>query len=629
MEDGKQLTDGFEYFFTYDSTNHTITLAAAAGTFESKHTYTVLLTSGIQDLAANPIQSNRSDGTTEFNITLAGYNFGTAPMNAQVPDPNNPGQFIVVDATRLPDGARRLVVPGVYLGNSIDTESDATVTAAGDSDDDGVAFPGGNYVISRPPARRREGDDRRHRLEPPATSTPGSTGISDGVWETPPVNRSRFPSPMPTAIPSWTPAMAARYSMPGANTLVFTVPSDLADTSSFKTFARFRFSTTGMLSDGVTPMQPTGEASDGEVEDYQIAVIPYLTDWGDAARSDLSDPPVQQRRVRSRPDRFDGRPTLCLGHTVTPQVAPVLNGTSYDGFDFSTVNLIPGRDATISFYVTNTTGQQAYLNGWIDFNGDGDVEHRQRKHRNRRQQPEGQHGENTLTIHVPADAVVGNTFARFRLSLQPALLPTGGDAVGGEVEDYQVSIEPPPGQITGTVWNDRNGNGVHDAGEPGLAGWTVYLDANNNGVLDAGERSATTAADGSYTFTDVFAGTYTVREVLQSGWNETGPAGGSYTVTMGASGTISGKDFFNRDVTPPKVVSIVKGDGIDPVVDPTNAAVVHFAVLVQRAGHRRRRHRFRDRCPDFDRNTRSPASPSTTASTTWRSIPARASAPCN
>ena len=184
----------------------------------------------------------------------------------------------------------------------------------------------------------------------------------------------------------------------------------------------------------------------------------------------------------------------------------MLNGTSDDGFDFSTVNLIPGRDATISFYVTNTTGQQAYLNGWIDFNGDGTWNTGSGSTEIVANSLKVQPGENTLTIHVPADAVVGNTFARFRLSLQPALSPKGADVVGGEVEDYQVSILPPPGQITGTVWNDRNGNGVHDAGEPGLAGWTVYLDANNNGVLDAGERTATTAADGSYTFTDVLRG---------------------------------------------------------------------------------------------------------------------------
>ena len=43
-----------------------------------------------------------------------------------------------------------------------------------------------------------------------------------------------------------------------------------------------------------------------------------------------------------------------------------------------------------------------------------------------------------------------------------------------------------PGEIRGHHWNDLDGNGLWDAGEPPLAGWTVFLDANQNGVLDAG-----------------------------------------------------------------------------------------------------------------------------------------------
>ena len=87
------------------------------------------------------------------------------------------------------------------------------------------------------------------------------------------------------------------------------------------------------------------------------------------------------------------------------------------------------------------------------------------------------------------------------------------------------------GEIDGTVWNDLNNNGIHDAGDPGLAGWTVFADLPDathpfgNGVLDPGEVSTTTAADGSYKLTGLLPGaTYYIREVLQSNWQEVTPA---------------------------------------------------------------------------------------------------------
>jgi hypothetical protein len=80
---------------------------------------------------------------------------------------------------------------------------------------------------------------------------------------------------------------------------------------------------------------------------------------------------------------------------------------------------------------------------------------------------------------------------------------------------------PPPGSISGQVFNDQNSNGRQDADEAGLSGWTVYLDLNGNGQLDSGEPSTTTDAAGTYQFTGLSPGTYQVREVPQSGWAQT------------------------------------------------------------------------------------------------------------
>jgi len=94
------------------------------------------------------------------------------------------------------------------------------------------------------------------------------------------------------------------------------------------------------------------------------------------------------------------------------------------------------------------------------------------------------------------------------------------------------------GSISGMKFNDLNGNGVNDA-EPGLDGWTITLTGGN------GTMTTTTAANGSYSFTGLAAGTYTVTETLQTGWIQTMPSTGTYTVTIISGDVITGQDFGN------------------------------------------------------------------------------------
>ncbi len=92
------------------------------------------------------------------------------------------------------------------------------------------------------------------------------------------------------------------------------------------------------------------------------------------------------------------------------------------------------------------------------------------------------------------------------------------------VETLERRLTPSTGEIHGTVWNDLNGNALHDANEPGIAGRTVYLDQNRNDALDPGEVSTVTASDGSYAFTNLTLGsTYYVAEVLPGGWQQSSP----------------------------------------------------------------------------------------------------------
>ncbi|OQX23246.1 MAG: hypothetical protein BWK80_27005, partial [Desulfobacteraceae bacterium IS3] len=61
--------------------------------------------------------------------------------------------------------------------------------------------------------------------------------------------------------------------------------------------------------------------------------------------------------------------------------------------------------------------------------------------------------------------------------------------------------------ISGTVFNDANGNMTQDSDEPGIPGVTITL-TDSSGT----ETTVTTGSDGTYSFEDVIPGTYTVEE---------------------------------------------------------------------------------------------------------------------
>jgi hypothetical protein len=96
-------------------------------------------------------------------------------------------------------------------------------------------------------------------------------------------------------------------------------------------------------------------------------------------------------------------------------------------------------------------------------------------------------------------------------------------SAGDVANDINFGNHALPSSIQGQKWNDLDGDGAKDAGEPGLAGWTIFIDQNANRVLDAGERSTATDADGNYSFTDLTPGEYIVGEVQQAGWEQTAP----------------------------------------------------------------------------------------------------------
>jgi subtilisin-like proprotein convertase family protein len=134
-------------------------------------------------------------------------------------------------------------------------------------------------------------------------------------------------------------------------------------------------------------------------------------------------------------------------------------------------------------------------------------------------------GSDTATVIVDptADTIVESDKSdeTVILTLVPDFDYNAGDpsAATGTI----INADLPPGEISGLKWNDRDGDRVRDTNEPGLEGWEVYVDLNDNGAKDSDEPSDTTDADGRYTIADVPPGDYKVREVLQSGWEQTYP----------------------------------------------------------------------------------------------------------
>jgi SdrD B-like domain/RTX calcium-binding nonapeptide repeat (4 copies) len=101
-----------------------------------------------------------------------------------------------------------------------------------------------------------------------------------------------------------------------------------------------------------------------------------------------------------------------------------------------------------------------------------------------------------------------------------------------------------PGSISGTKFEDVTGNGfssddpVLNASNPDFVPVTVRLSQGSTVVA-----TTTTDSTGSYTFSNVIPGPYTLTEVAPNGWVET--AARSTSVMLGSGAALTGNDFDN------------------------------------------------------------------------------------
>lgn len=118
--------------------------------------------------------------------------------------------------------------------------------------------------------------------------------------------------------------------------------------------------------------------------------------------------------------------------------------------------------------------------------------------------------------------------------------PTTVSSAGGVVQFGFNQLVP---NITGTTYVDSNGNGIRDAGDNGLEGVYIYADLDGDNRPDLGEPGVNSNADGTYTLNFPGPGTYTVRQVVPAGFEQTFPVGGEHTVVFDGIGLTDNFDF--------------------------------------------------------------------------------------
>ncbi len=96
-----------------------------------------------------------------------------------------------------------------------------------------------------------------------------------------------------------------------------------------------------------------------------------------------------------------------------------------------------------------------------------------------------------------------------------------------------------PATITGTVFNDINGDGIQDGGDSGLLGQTVNLLGANGQVI----ATTTTGAGGGYSFGDLAPGADTVQFIAAPGDTLSTAGQVPVTVTSGGGATVNAGEY--------------------------------------------------------------------------------------
>ena len=184
----------------------------------------------------------------------------------------------------------------------------------------------------------------------------------------------------------------------------------------------------------------------GETEDYYfVPKIPEPKyDWGDATDGDLV-PGYPTLAINNGAHHMIGGPWLgdaTDGPDAEPdgQPDPNATGDDNDGNDDEDGVFIPPLIRGQTVHATAlVNGGGGMVQVWVDFNGDQTWQAGEEVFNGMLA-----NGPQIIPIPVPNGAVLGYTYARFRISVNGGLGPDGGPAPDGEVEDHEVLIKDPP-----------------------------------------------------------------------------------------------------------------------------------------------------------------------------------------
>jgi uncharacterized repeat protein (TIGR01451 family) len=411
-------------------------------------------------------------------------------------------------------GAQHDIVPGLFMGASVDNEADGQPSANADGDDI-IGSPDDEDGVNL--ADLTDIKAGLHSVRVTATNLTGSAARVCGFID---LNADGdFADPGESA--------TQPVPIGSVNSVVTLNFGPVNPDSPLSSYARFRLST------ATTPCTPAGAELDGEVEDYPVAFRPY--DFGDLPdtgagvgagnySTTFADNGAAHGIVAGLhlgacvDDEDDGQPNSAASGDDTGSSAFTSGTCVVAGDDEDGVQLRPiyneGSPSTTPATVTNTTPRAATLCGFMDWNGDGDFDDLDETAQT--PVPAGTvNGSVIVDFGVVPPGNIANPYARFRLSTDAGCSPTGVSS-DGEVEDYLVDSTGGAMSLGNLVWEDLDNDGRVSAGEPGIPGIPVnlYLDANNDGVPDGAVLdSQVTDGNGNYLFSALLPDTYLVEIV--------------------------------------------------------------------------------------------------------------------